>query len=165
MGRHLGPARTGRLRLAALPAPRLLFAALAVALCTACSGGDTPAPPTPAVTVLETNVPPAPEAARASDPAVTVENAVQACREKNDTMLRGFVAGDVPDAEIEALFARGTDVLLTGRSVPEIDGDSATVEVMLEIHRDTEIEDVQRSWQLDRGDDGVWRFPELPDCY
>ena len=90
---------------------------------------------------------------------------MQACREKDGQLVRGFVAAPVPDAEIEALFARGDDVRLMLRTPAEIEDGGATVEVRLEIRRGGELDTVDRVWQLAFGDDGVWRFTALPDCY
>ncbi len=99
------------------------------------------------------------------DPSVSVRNAVIACREKNGDLLRSLVAGKVADEEIEALFERGVDVRLRGHTDPPPDGGRASVTVFLTITRLTEVDDVEREWELERGVDGVWRFAELPDCY
>ena len=66
---------------------------------------------------------------------------------------------------VQALFARATDVRLESRTPADIEGDRATVDVRLEVRRDGEVETVERSWELERSADGVWRFSELPDCY
>jgi hypothetical protein len=99
------------------------------------------------------------------DPGVTVEQALLACREKNSAVLRSFVSGDVTDAEIEAMFVRGRDVRLLVQAEPETADASATVDVRLRIDRESGAEEVERTWSLVRGDDGVWRFVALPDCY
>jgi hypothetical protein len=96
---------------------------------------------------------------------VTVENAVQACREKNVDLLRAFVAATVSEADAEALFARGDDVRLALRQPSVIDDGHASVKVSLEVQRNGATGTVARSWNLERGADGVWRFLELPDCY
>lgn len=99
------------------------------------------------------------------DPSVTVVNVVQACREKDSDRLRSFVAGTVADADVLALFDRGTDVRLESQTLPEIEGGRATVAVRLEVRRDGEVESVDRDWELQREDDGVWRLTSLPDCF
>ncbi len=99
------------------------------------------------------------------DPGVTVVNAVQACREKDADRLRSFVAGAVADADVQALFARGTDVRLESQTLPQLAGDRATVAVRLEVRRDGEVETVDRTWALTRSADGVWRLLALPDCF
>jgi hypothetical protein len=157
VGRHLLAARAGRAGLA-------LAVALAVIVLGCGGDGDTDSVTTPEVTVL--NTPSASTAgAPSEDPGLTIENAVEACREKDAERLRAFVAADVSDEELAALFARGDDVLLTVRSFPEIEGGSATFEVVLEVHRGGVAEQVDRTWTLEQGNDGVWRFLELPDCY
>lgn len=103
--------------------------------------------------------------APSGDAGAVVEQLVQACREKDAQLVRGFVAAPVSDAEIEALFARGDDVRLVLRTPAEIEDGRATVEVRLEIRRGGELDTVERVWQLVSGDDGVWRFTDLPDCY
>ncbi len=99
-----------------------------------------------------------------SDPSATIENVVLACREKDSTLLRAFLATTVPDAQVQALFALGRDVVLKGQT-PAITGDQAAVTVDLEIQRSTGSERVQRTWQLVRAADGLWRLTALPDCY
>lgn len=136
----------------------------ALSLLVACGGGDGDATPAPAVTVLDTPAQPT-VIAPAGDPGVTVELAVQACREKNADRLRSFVAGDVDASQIEALFARGSDVVLLLRTPPEIEDGHATVDVALEVTRERGPERVERTWELEQGDDGVWRFTSLPDCF
>ena len=144
---------------------RLGFGVITLAFLSfgACGGSDvaerpTLAPPTTAITLPTLDA-----AAPAGDPGVTVENVIQACREKDSGRLRTFVAGAVSEEEIQALFRRGTDVRLAGRTQPRIEGKRATVEVRLE--RDGEMELVERTWELERGADGVWRFTTLPDCF
>lgn len=145
---------------------RLAFApALALGLLVACSGGDGANGPSPDATATVTPDPTPREPAPAFDPGVTVEQAVQACREKNADRLRNFVAATVTDAEIEALFARGVDVRLLSRSILDGASDDAEVVVTLDIQREDETETVERTWPLERGADGIWRFVELPDCY
>lgn len=93
----------------------------------------------------------------------TIGNAVLACLEKNVTLLGSFVAGDVTDAETDALFARGSGVRLLAQDAdPVIEDGMATVEVSLDVGGD---EPLEREWELELGDDGLWRFTSLPDCY
>jgi hypothetical protein len=96
---------------------------------------------------------------------VTVVNVVQACREKDAERLRSFVATPVSEADAKALFARGTDVRLESQTLPEVQDGRATVVVRLEIHRDGDVESVDREWALQLDDDGIWRFTSLPDCF
>ena len=78
----------------------------------------------------------------------------------------GVVALDaVSVEEIEALFERGSDVRLKSQSVPPVEDGRATVDVVIEITHEAGVETVDRSWELERGADGVWRFAELPDCF
>jgi hypothetical protein len=160
VGADRGAARAGS---AGLTLARTALAAWALATLVACGGGAEEGPlPTvferPVTTPLDTQP-------RLGDPGVAVEQAVQACRQKDPGLLRSFVAPEVSDEEIAALLARGSDVRLLGRLPAAIDGDAATVEVRLEVDRDGETEDVERVWELERGVDGVWRFTSLPDCY
>ncbi len=101
----------------------------------------------------------------AGDPGVTVENAILACREKDGNRLRSFVAAAVPGTELEALFGRGTDVLLKDMTVQRGEDGSATATVHLKVRREGGEELVERVWELAQGSDGVWRFTGLPDCY
>ena len=140
-----------------------LFAGLATVSLLACGGGaDELRTPTTAATLPR----PSPSATPAAgEPSVTVENAVSACREKDADMLRSLITVQATEAEVQALFARGSDVLLKRRSDAAVDGESATVDVSLEIHRDGDVETVERTWTLARGADGNWRLAALPDCY
>ena len=91
----------------------------------------------------------------------TIGNAVLACLEKNVSLLRSFVAGDTTDAEIEAMFARGSGVRLLAQDAdPAIEDGMVTVEVSLDAGAD---EPVEREWELERGDDSLWRFTSVPD--
>ena len=137
--------------------------ALAFVSFVACGGGEVVERPAPAEPTIAVTSPTPDAAAPTGDPGVTVENVIQACREKDGARLRSFVAGPVSEEEIQALFERGTDVRLAGRTPPRIDGGRATVEVRLQ--RDGEKELVERTWELEQGDDGVWRFTTLPDCF
>ena len=130
----------------------------------ACGDGDgSSSGPTALPTAIEG--PAAPDVTTLGDPGLTVRNAVLACREKDADLLRSFVTADVSLSDIVALFARGSDVQLLVQSIPEPGGDTASVTVQLEIHRDGEVEDVERTWDLVRSDDGLWRLTELPDCF
>ncbi|MGB2693735.1 MAG: hypothetical protein WBD55_00945 [Dehalococcoidia bacterium] len=110
-------------------------------------------------------LPATPAPAQAGDPATTVENVIQACREKDGGRLRTFIANDVSEADIQALFARGTDVRLVGRAPAAIEADAAAVDVRLEITREGKTETVDDIWDLELGADGVWRLVGLPDCF
>ena len=130
----------------------------------ACGDGDgSSSDPTALPTAIEG--PAAPDVTTLGDPGLTVRNAVLACREKDADLLRSFVAADVSLSDIIALFARGSDVQLLVQSIPEPGGNTASVTVLLEIHRAGDIDEVERTWDLVRGDDGLWRLTELPDCF
>ena len=79
--------------------------------------------------------------------------------------LRSFVSAPVPEAEVQALFASGSDVRLESQTLPEVEDGRATVSVRLEVHRDGEVESVERAWALNLDADGIWRFAALPDCF
>jgi len=148
-----------KLRLALIP---LLYVIAIFAV--ACRGGDGSASdPTALPTSIEG--PTAHDVTTLGDPGLTVRNAVLACREKDADLLKSFVAADVSLSDIVALFARGSDVVLRRQSIPEPTGDTASVTVQLEIHRVGDIDDVERTWDLVRSDDGLWRLTELPDCF
>ena len=136
---------------------------LALVSFVACGGSDVAERPTPAEPTIAVTSPSPDAAAPTGDPGVTVENVIQACREKDGARLRSFVVGAVSEEEIEALFRRGTDVRLAGRTPPRIDGGRATVEVRLQLDGEQGV--VQRTWELERGAAGVWRFTTLPDCF
>jgi hypothetical protein len=147
--------------------PLVALIVVAVAFAAACGGdgASEPATPTP---LPPTPVPPTatvPAVVIAGDPGLSVTSLIQACRRKDAEDVRALVAGEVPDAELQALFARGEDVQLLRQSVPNEPGDRAQVTVLLRIQRSTGPEDVERTWELDRDDEGIWRFTELPDCY
>lgn len=131
----------------------------------ACADGGAEEPATPTVAATVARAPTLEDVQPAGDPGVTVENAVLACREKDANRLRSFVAGAVPEEEVQALFTRGTDVQLLGQTVLRAEDRQATVDVRLEVHRDGETELVERTWELERGADGVWRLTALPDCF
>ncbi len=139
--------------------------AIALPLLGSCAGGDGDAPATPAAPVVVATATPQGDLSPAGDPGITVEQAIQACREKNSALLRSFVAGPISEEEIQALFARGSDVLLKGRTVPEVEDGRAMVEVHLEVRRNGDAEMVDRDWELERGLDGIWRLTSLPDCF
>jgi len=98
------------------------------------------------------------------DLGATIENVVLACREKDAARLGAFLVTPVANSEIEALFARGRDVVLKGQT-PAITDGQATVTLELEIVRATGSERVRRTWTLVRAADGLWRLTALPDCY
>ena len=142
-----------------------LIIGLALIASLACAGGGVDE--RPAVTVATIVVPtPTPRSlVPTGEVYVTVENAVSACREKNAELLRSFMLDAVSLDGIQALFDRGMDVRLKSQSVPPVEDGRATVDVLLEITREAGIESVDRSWELERGADGVWRFARLPDCF
>ncbi|MEX2158707.1 MAG: hypothetical protein WEB04_04820 [Dehalococcoidia bacterium] len=143
---------------------RLLAVAVALAtLVTFACGDGSSAPATVAPTFVAN--PTQPPIASLGDPGLTVRNAVQACREKDADLLKTFVAGDVSLTDIAALFARGSDVRLISQSIPEPAGDTASITVRLHIEREGASEEVARTWDLVRSDDGLWRLTELPDCF
>ena len=142
-----------------------LIIGLALIASLACAGGGVDEQPTATVATIEVATPTPRTLALTGEVSVTVENAVRACREKNAELLRSFVLDAVSIEEIEALFERGTDVRLKSQSVPPVEDGRATVDVLLEITREAGVETVGRSWELERGTDGVWRFAKLPDCF
>jgi hypothetical protein len=159
-------AGAGRIRLTSATRGAAI-AALAVLVLTAslaCGGGSgdesvvSGLAVTPTTTALPGDLP-------SGDPSVTVVNVVQACREKDADRLRSFVAVPVPEADMEALFARGSDVRLESQTLPEVEDGQASVSVRLEVHRDGEVESVERDWALQLEADGIWRFAALPDCF
>ncbi len=141
-----------------------LAAGVAIVLFTACSGG-TARPATPTTQPTAAPTPTSDQIVPGGDPAVTVENVVLACREKDVRRLQSFVAAAVSEEEVRALFALGTLERLAGRSPPVIEDGRATVAVRLEVRRGGEPETVERTWELERGADGVWRLTALPDCF
>ena len=142
-----------------------LIIGLALIASLACAGGDVDERPTATVATIEIATPTPRTLALTGEVSVTVENAVRACREKNAELLRSFVLDAVSFEEIEALFDRGMDVRLKSQSVPPVEDGRATVDVVIEITHEAGVETVDRSWELERGADGVWRFAELPDCF
>ena len=100
----------------------------------------------------------------ASDPKTSVETAVGACRVKDGELLSRLVIGGAADAELEALFALGSDVQLRSFTFPTDEGDTVSVSVGLLIQRQTGDEEVERTWELERSEDG-WLFTSLPDCF
>jgi hypothetical protein len=100
-----------------------------------------------------------------TDPAITVANVIVACREKDGDRLRSLVATEVGDGDLAGLFALGSDVQLLAQTIGEqVDG-RAPVTVRLRIRRNGEVDEVERTWQLERGAGGGWRLTALPDCY
>jgi hypothetical protein len=143
----------------------LLAGLVVAALALSCGNGTGRATPTASVAPTPTGVPTVPPVVLAGDPSLAVANLVQACREKSVEGVRGFVAAPVRDSDIEALFALGTDLQLLSQTVPsEADG-SAEVTVRLRVYRNGETEDVERTWELERTEEGIWLFTELPACY
>ena len=151
---------------------RVVVAGLALLALVACGDGDAEEPATPTVTATVVETPISASVLPVGDPGATVENVIQACREKDSALLRSFVAAPVREEEIRALFRRGTDVRLAGRTPANVEDGRATVSVRPALGRafaadedDGETEEVERTWELERGADGVWRFTALPDCY
>lgn len=142
-----------------------LIIGLALIASLACASGGVDERPTATVATIEVPTPTPRTLVPTGEVSVTVENAVRACREKNAELLRSFVLDAVSLEEIQALFDRGTDVQLKSQTVPPVEDGQATVDVLLEITREAGVESVGRSWELERGGDGVWRFTELPDCF
>ena len=142
-----------------------LIIGLALIASLACAGESVDERPTATVATIVVPTPTPRSLVPTGEVSVTVENAIRACREKNAELLRSFVLDAVSLEEIEALFDRGTDVRLKSQSVPPVEDGRATVDVLLEITREAGIESVDRSWELERGVDGVWRFDKLPDCF
>ena len=144
---------------------RVVVAGLALLALVACGDGDAEEPATPTVTATVVETPISASVLPVGDPGATVENVIQACREKDSALLRSFVAAPVREEEIRALFRRGTDGRLAGRTPANVEDGRATVTVRLDVRREGEAELVERTWELERGADGVWRFTALPDCY
>jgi hypothetical protein len=94
-----------------------------------------------------------------------VASVVEACREKDAQRLRGLVAVELSDEEINSMWRGGSDVQLVTQTVPEIAGDSASINVNLLVTGATGQTNVQRTWDLTRGRDGAWRLTALPKCY
>jgi hypothetical protein len=143
---------------------RLLVLSIAFAATAAFGCGDgSSAPPTVAPTFVAN--PTQPPIASLGAPGLTISNAILACNEKDADLLKTFVEGDVSLSDIAALFARASSVRLLSQTVPEPSGDSASVTVRLDIAREGSSEQVERTWDLVRGDDGLWRLTQLPDCF
>jgi hypothetical protein len=142
----------------------VIVAAPAALLLAACGGGGD-APATPAVTVVETMPVAVTLVPSAGDPGITVEQAVRACQEKNAELMRNFIAHGVPIEEIEAAFATEAEVRLSSRTLPAIEGDSASIDVVLEVTLAGEMGVVEDTWELERGEDGIWRLTALPACF
>ena len=140
--------------------------ALALVLLASCrdSSGDERLAPT-ITSITGAGAPSTETISPAGDPGVTVGQVIQACREKDADRLRSFVAGAVTQQEVEALFARGTDVQLMSQTVPRAEGGRATVIVRLRVRRDGATETADRAWELEWDADGVWRLTALPDCF
>lgn len=141
------------------------MAGLALVSFVACTARSAEEPPTPTVPATVVPSPTPEDILPAGDPGVTVRNVVLACREKDGDRLRSFVTRTVPEEDIQALFDRGSDVQLLSQTVPRAEAGRASVAVRLRVRRDGEVELVERTWELERGADGVWRFTSVPDCY
>ena len=164
MGADRGAPIAGRAGLG----PRPHAAALALAVCAAvlalgaCDGGGTASIVTPGATSTPAATPtPTPVL---GEPKTIVETAVTACRRKDGELLASLVSGGVSDAELAALFARGSDVRLRSFTFPQEEGTVVTVAVGLLIQRNGGAEEVERMWELEQIGD-VWRFTSLPDCF
>ena len=164
MGADRGAPIAGRAGLG----PRPHAAALALAVCAAvlalgaCDGGGTASIVTPGATSTPAATPtPTPVL---GEPKTIVETAVTACRRKDGELLASLVSGGVSDAELAALFARGSDVRLRSFTFPLEEGSTVTVAVGLLIQRTGGAEEVERMWELEQQGD-VWRFTSLPDCF
>ena len=137
-------------------------AALVAVVLIACGSADS-RPPIVVVTSAASS--PTPLVAARNDPGAIVSAAVQACREKDVQRLSGLVVPSVSDADIAAMYARGTDVQLLSQSVPDAGGDSVSIDVGLRITSEGGEAVVHRTWDLRRGGDRVWRLTELPKCF
>jgi hypothetical protein len=83
---------------------------------------------------------------------------------KDGELLSRLVIGGASEAEIEALFALGSDAQLRSFTFPADEGETATVSVGLLIQRSTGAEEIERTWELEQTEDG-WLFTSLPDCF
>lgn len=151
--------------MSARPLVALIVAAVALAAACGGDGASAPATPTPLPPTPVRPTATVPAIVIAGDPGLSVTSLIQACRTKDAEDVRALVAGEAPDAELQALFARGEDVQLLRQSVPNELDDQAEVTVLLRIQRSTGVEDEERTWELKRTDEGIWLFTELPDCY
>lgn len=108
-----------------------------------------------------------PAAATADEDAVldTVDDVVIACQDQDRDRLRNALAEDAQDRirDRDRLFAEDATIEVISRTV-EVDGDTATVTVVLEVTRDGEATEVERVWVLERTDDGTWLLTDVPDC-
>ena len=142
--------------------PALVLAIAAMLALSACSSDGTveiatpSATSTPAATPTSTPI--------LGEPKKIVETAVTACRQKDGELLASLVSGSVSETAIEALFSRGSDVLLRSFTFPEEEGAIVNVTVGLRIQRKGGAEEVERVWELEQTE-GVWRFTTLPDCF
>ncbi len=96
---------------------------------------------------------------------MTVGAVVQACRTKDVEALRALIPADVSEAEVRQMFEKGQDVQLVSQSIPDEPVDRTTIDVTLRVTSDLGETVVQRSWELARGDEGVWLLTALPECY
>ncbi len=160
MGANRGAEIAGRAGLR--PRGVALIVCAAILALSACGGGGTASIVTPSATDTPDATPTSTPVL--GDPKTIVEIAVTACRRKDGELLASLVSGGVSDAELEALFARGSDVQLRSFTFPPEEGSIASVTVVLQIQRDGGAEEVERMWELERQGD-IWRFTSLPDCF
>ncbi len=139
-----------------------LFACAAILALSACGSGETARIVTPSATSAPAATPTSTPVL--GEPKTIVEIAVTACRRKDGELLASLVSGGVSDAEVAALFSRGSDVQLRSFTFPTDDDSIANVVVVLQIQRTSGAEEVERMWELEQQGD-VWRFTSLPDCY
>ena len=166
MGADRGAPIAGRAGLASRPRAAALAAAFvvfgAIFASSACDGGGTASIATPSATSAPAATPtPTPVL---GEPKTIVEIAVTACRRKDGELLASLVSGSVSDAELEALFGRGSDVQLRSFTFPQEEGTVVSVTVGLLIQREGGADEVERVWVLEQTGD-VWRFTSLPDCF
>lgn len=151
----------------------VVLSALAALAFVACDGDDG-AEPTATLPSASAGSPTAESTAPqpGGQPEVSVDNVILACREQDAEAVRQFIIEDVrseiTDEQIEEMFGGGADVRAVSQSTETqtVNGvGTATVSVRLEVTRDGGTETIDREWQLEREDDGVWRFTELPECF
>jgi hypothetical protein len=101
----------------------------------------------------------------AGDPGVTVANVVTACREKNSERLQSLISVPVSGQDIQRMWAGGSDVQLLTQTIPDAGAGLVTIDVSLRVTNADGETTVQRTWDLVRGSDAVWRLTALPACY
>ncbi len=139
-----------------------MFVCAATLALTACGSEGTAGIVTPSATSTPAATPTSTPVL--GEPKMIVEIAVTACRRKDGELLASLVSGGVSEAELEALFSRGSDVRLRSFTFPAEEGSTVSVTVGLVIQRKTGAEEVERIWELEQ-QGVVWRFTSLPDCY